>query len=129
MPEWISVIGSMSVDDLEAARTFYGEVLGLRVREELGGLLLELPGGGAFGIYRKPDHVPATFTVLNLRVDDIERAADELIAAGVQTKIYPDDEVPTNARGVFRGAHGDRSWAHAWFRDPAGNVLSLLQTD
>lgn len=111
-----------STNDIAAARQFYAETLGLVVEEDEGGMLtLTLGGGGSVLIYPKPDHAPASFTVLNFPVDDIEAAVDELNARGIETKIYPDlgDE-----RGIMRGYGPDI----AWFTDPAGNVISVLVT-
>ena len=78
-------------------------------------------------IYPKEDHTPATFTILNLVVDDIDAAVDELNAKGVATAIYDDPQLPTDEKGVLRGRSADRGPDIAWFRDPAGNVLSVLQ--
>jgi predicted enzyme related to lactoylglutathione lyase len=118
-----------SVDDLGAAREFYGTKLGLPVQDEpmAGALQLTLPSGQAVFIYPKPDHVPATFTILNLVVEDIDAAVGELNAAGVVTKIYTEgDGFGTDERGIARGSATGRGPDIAWFRDPAGNVLSVL---
>ncbi len=116
--------GGFSVDDIEAAQRFYGETLGLSVSMgDMGVLQLTLPGGARVIIYPKKDHTPATFTILNFGVDDVGRAVDELHAAGVQTKIYDDPGLPTDERGIMRG----NGPAIAWFRDPAGNVLSVIE--
>ncbi|PWC07813.1 VOC family protein [Mycetocola zhujimingii] len=115
--------GGFSVNDLDAARRFYGETLGLDVSPgEMGVLQLTLPGGARVIIYPKPNHSPASFTILNFVVDDVGVAVDELNAAGVTTKIYDDDELPTDEKGISRGNGPDI----AWFRDPAGNVLSVI---
>jgi catechol 2,3-dioxygenase-like lactoylglutathione lyase family enzyme len=114
-----------SVDDIDAAREFYGSKLGLPVKDEpmAGALTLTLPSGQAVFIYPKPDHEPATYTMLNLVVENIDAAVDELNAAGVETKIYTEgDGFGTDERGIARGMGPDI----AWFRDPAGNVLSVL---
>jgi len=117
------VFSGFSVDDIDAARTFYRDVLGLEVADnEMGFLNVSLPAGGAVLVYGKPDHTPASFTILNLAVDDVESAVDELNARGVVTKLYPDDRLPTDAKGIMRGNGPDI----AWFTDPAGNVLSVL---
>ncbi|GAA1537102.1 catechol 2,3-dioxygenase-like lactoylglutathione lyase family enzyme [Microbacterium ginsengiterrae] len=116
-----------SVDDIDAAREFYGTTLGLDVQPNpMGFLDLRLPGGGSVLIYSKPNHEPATFTILNFDVADIESAVDELIARGVETKIYSDEEFPSDHRGIVRG--GGEGPDIAWFRDPAGNVLAVMQT-
>lgn len=112
-----------SVDDIDAARTFYADTLGLEVSEVNGMLGLRLGGGGTVLVYPKGgDHVPATFTVLNFPVDDIEAAVDALTAAGVRLEAYP-HMGESDARGIFRGGGPPI----AWFTDPAGNVLSVLQ--
>ncbi|SMH46815.1 hypothetical protein SAMN06295885_2836 [Rathayibacter oskolensis] len=117
------VFSGFSVDDIGAAERFYGETLGFDVTtNEMGILDIRLPGGGSAIAYPKPDHVPATFTILNLAVADVDAAVAELNRAGVVTKIYDDSELPTDETGVMRG-HGPTI---AWFRDPAGNVLSVI---
>lgn len=118
-----------SVDDLEAARTFYGGALSLRVVDgEMGNLQLTLPGGHEVFIYPKEDHQPATFTILNFVVDDVDAAVDELNAAGVVTKIYRDPDYNTDEKGIARGRAAGYGPDIAWFRDPAGNVLSVLSS-
>ena len=112
-----------SVDDIDAARRFYGETLGfVVVTNERGFLELELERGAMILIYAKPGHTPASFTILNFPVDDVEAAVDDLNARGVVTKIYSDDQMPSDGKGIMRGNGPDI----AWFRDPAGNVLSVL---
>jgi len=115
-----------AVDDLERAKMFYGGTLGLRVTQEPEGLSLHLGSGATVFVYPKPDHVPATFTVLNFPVDDIERAVDELTAAGVEFEQY-EGELQTDAKGIFRG--GGSGPVIAWFKDPAGNILSVLEAN
>lgn len=110
-----------SVDDIPAAQTFYGETLGIRVTEEHGMLTLHIAGGTGVLVYPKPNHTPATFTILNFPVDDIDRAVDELSARGVEFERY--DQPGIDERGVYRG----EGPPIAWFTDPAGNVLSVLQ--
>ncbi|PPF23912.1 VOC family protein [Rathayibacter rathayi] len=113
-----------SVDDVAAARAFYGGVLGLEVEVNAMGILqIELPGGGRAIAYPKPDHEPASFTILNFSVEDIDAAVAELNAAGVVTAIYDDPSLPTDATGVMRG-HGPTI---CWFHDPAGNILSVIE--
>ncbi|TQL47660.1 putative enzyme related to lactoylglutathione lyase [Homoserinimonas aerilata] len=122
-----TAVPSFSVDDLDAAKSFYGETLGLKVElTEMGTLTLHFGGGGEGFVYPKPDHVPATFTVLNFVVDDVEAAVDDLNARGVTTKIYGDDVsgMQTDEKGIVRGDDG--AGFIAWFRDPAGNVLAVL---
>ena len=117
-----------SVDDIEAAREFYGAKLGLQVSDgTMGDLQLTMPSGQRVFIYPKPDHQPAVFTILNLLVEDIDQAVDELNDAGIATKIYeaPDD-YGTDARGIARVSQSGQGPDIAWFRDPAGNVLSVI---
>ncbi|MES2092411.1 MAG: VOC family protein [Actinomycetota bacterium] len=112
-----------SVDDIDQARAFYGGTLGLTViTNEMGFLELSLDSGGKVLIYGKPDHKPASYTILNFPVEDVEAAVDDLNARGVTTKIYPDDQLPSDDKGIMRGNGPDI----AWFLDPAGNVLSVL---
>lgn len=116
-----------SVDDIPAAEAFYRDALGLEVTlGEMGILEITLPGGARAIAYPKDDHTPATFTVLNLVVADIDQAVDELASAGVVTKIYTDPDYGTDDRGIARGNGGPDI---AWFRDPAGNVLSVIAAD
>jgi catechol 2,3-dioxygenase-like lactoylglutathione lyase family enzyme len=111
-----------ATDDIEAARRFYAEVLGMEVGEENGMLSLSIGGGKRILVYPKPDHVPATYTILNFPVDDVEQAVDELARAGVQFEHYDEPDLTTDAKGIMRGNGPDI----AWFRDPAGNILSVL---
>lgn len=117
------VFSGFSVDDIDAARTFYRDVLGLQVADTAMGFLdISLPAGGSVLVYGKEGHTPASFTILNLAVADVEVAVDELNGRGVVTKIYSDDQLPTDAKGIMRGNGPDI----AWFTDPAGNVLAVL---
>lgn len=114
-----------SVDDPEAARAFYGETLGLDVRDgEMGMLELHLAGRSPVLIYPKDDHRPATFTILNFPVADVGATARALAARGVTFERYPEFPEP-DEDGVYRGNGPDI----AWFTDPAGNVLSILKVD
>ncbi|MEU4577991.1 MULTISPECIES: VOC family protein [Nonomuraea] len=110
-----------SVDDIATAKEFYGRTLGIRVSEEHGMLTLHIAGDRDILVYPKEDHVPATYTILNFPVDDIEQAVDELARRGVRFERYP--HMKTDERGIFRGGGP----LIAWFTDPAGNVLSVLQ--
>jgi len=111
-----------SIDDAEAAKEFYGQTLGLRVTQlESGFLNLHLDSGAVVLAYVKENHEPASFTILNFEVDDVNAAVDDLNARGVDTNIYGSD-IPADSRGVMKGNGPDI----AWFRDPAGNVLSVL---
>jgi len=110
-----------AVDDLGAAKKFYGEVLGLKTSEQYGLLTLHLAGGRDTLVYPKPDHAPATYTILNFAVDDIDAAVDELISRGVELEKY--DGLGQDDKGINR-AGGPYI---AWFKDPAGNILAVLQ--
>jgi catechol 2,3-dioxygenase-like lactoylglutathione lyase family enzyme len=112
---------TFSVDDVPTAKQFYAETLGLNVSEEMGGLGLHLGGGGDVFVYPKDNHTPATFTVLNFPVDDIEDAVDRLTEAGVRFERYEGD-LETDVKGIHRG----EGPTIAWFKDPAGNILSVL---
>jgi catechol 2,3-dioxygenase-like lactoylglutathione lyase family enzyme len=123
----IDIFSGFSVNDIDAARDFYRDTLGLDVTEgPMGNLDIALPGGGHVFVYPKPDHTPASFTILNLAVEDIDAAVDDLNAKGVVTKIYDDDELHTDEKGIARGRAANRGPDIAWFRDPAGNVMSVL---
>ena len=113
-----------SVSDTQKAKQFYGATLGLEVRDgDMPGLLtLRLGSGAEVLIYPKPNHTPASFTILNFPVEDIERAVDELIQRGVRFEQY-EGEIKTDKQGIFRGGGP----LIAWFKDPAGNILSVLQ--
>lgn len=110
-----------SVDDIPAARAFYGDTLGLEVVEENGMLQLQIGDGHSVLVYPKPDHTPATFTILNFPVDDIDAAADELIRRGITFEQYGQSQ---DEKGIHRGGGP----LIAWFKDPAGNVLSVIQS-
>jgi catechol 2,3-dioxygenase-like lactoylglutathione lyase family enzyme len=111
----------IAVDDLQQAREFYGETLGLQTSEEHGLLWLHLSGGRDTLVYEQPDATPASFTILNFQVDDIDEAVDALGARGVRFERY--DGFEQDDKGVFR----EQGPNIAWFKDPAGNVLSVLQ--
>lgn len=112
-----------SVNDLAAAKAFYGQTLGLRVSDVAEGLMqLEIAGGRNILVYEKPNHTPATFTILNFPVDDIDGAVDELTQRGVNFVRY--EEFGQDSKGISRGPAGPPI---AWFTDPAGNVLSVLE--
>ncbi len=112
-----------SANDLEKAKAFYGDTLGIEVSQnEMGILTLHISGGGKVIIYPKPNHVPATFTILNFPVTDVEKAVDELISKGIVFEQYP-EPMKTDEKGIFRGG-GPKI---AWFKDPAGNILSVLE--
>ena len=112
---------SFAVDDLDAARSFYGDTLGLSISDgPMGVLSLDLPGDRSTLIYPKPDFTPATYTILNFPVDDVDAAVDELRSRGVEFERY--DGFDQDDKGIARGQGPDI----AWFRDPAGNILAVL---
>ena len=113
-----------SVNDLAEAKRFYGEVLGVRVEEIPAGLQLQI--GNGILVYPKGDHEPATYTVLNFPVDDIDEAVTDLKSKGVKFELYPG---VTDHLGIARGIASGRGPDIAWFKDPAGNILSVLQTE
>ena len=113
---------SFSVNDLKQAKEFYGQTLGLDVAETPEGLELHLPGSTVF-IYRKPNHEPASFTVLNFSVQSVEQAVDEIGKLGLRLEHYDLPDLKTDDRGIARGP-GPKI---AWFKDPAGNILSVLE--
>lgn len=117
-------ISGFAVDDLETARRFYEDALGLEtttLSEENGLMTLNLAGDREVIVYRKPDFVPATYTVLNFPVDDVDAVVDDLAARGVSFERY--EGMPQDDKGVMR----EDGPAIAWFRDPAGNIFSVLQ--
>ena len=115
---------SFSVDDIGKARSFYHDTLGLEVTENPMGLELEVGDGNKVFVYPKPDHKPATFTILNFPVDDVDAAVDRLKSTGITFEKYDLPNIKTDERGIARDPNGP---AIAWFKDPAGNILSVLQ--
>ncbi len=113
---------SFSVNDLKQAKEFYGQTLGLDLAETPEGLELHLPGSTVF-IYLKPNHEPASFTVLNFSVESVEKAVDEIGKLGLRLEHYDLPDLKTDDRGIFRGPGP----TIAWFKDPAGNILSVLE--
>jgi catechol 2,3-dioxygenase-like lactoylglutathione lyase family enzyme len=118
-----AVFGGFSVDDLEKAKKFYSEILGLKLEENEMGLNLILPRGGMIFVYQKDDHQPASYTVLNFDVDDIDKAVYELKTHGVQFEFYGGI---TDKNGIARGSQNNNGPDIAWFKDPAGNIVSVL---
>ena len=114
-----------SVNDIPRAKEFYGRTLGLEVSEEYGMLTLQLATGGRVLIYPKDNHAPATFTILNFPVESVEQAVDDLTRAGVRFEIYDEGDLKTDEKGIFRG----EGPTIAWFTDPAGNILSVIETE
>ena len=115
---------SFSVNDLKKAKEFYSKTLDLKVNESSEGLELEVPGGATVFVYPKPNHTPATFTILNFPVDNIDKAVAELKDVGVRFEHYDLPHIKTDEKGIARGPEGPNI---AWFKDPAGNILSVLQ--
>ena len=113
---------SFSVNDLQKAKQFYSQTLGLDVKETPEGLELHTEDNVVF-LYPKPNHTPASFTVLNFPVSDIDEAVEELIARGVRLEKYDQHDIKTDQKGIMRGPGPNI----AWFKDPAGNVLSVIQ--
>lgn len=115
-----------STNNLAKAKVFYGEVLGLDVTEEgMGMLTINLPSGGTVMIYPKGDHEPATYTVLNFPVADIDETVEKLTALGIEFERY--DEIETDDKGIARGIESGQGPDVAWFKDPGGNILAVMQ--
>jgi len=116
-----------SVDDTEKAKKFYGEILELKVKEEeMEGLFsLEISGGITVLVYPKKNHEPATFTILNFPVADVEKKIDELVLKGIRFEQYDTKDIKTDSKGIFRGGGP----LIAWFKDPAGNILSIIEQE
>lgn len=119
-----NAFSGFSVNDIQKAKEFYGKTLGMEVNEgEMGMLNLKVAKGADVMIYPKPTHIPATFTILNIPVDNIDEAVDELTKRGVKFISYDYGEIKTDEKGVMRG-NGPNI---AWFNDPAGNIISVLE--
>jgi catechol 2,3-dioxygenase-like lactoylglutathione lyase family enzyme len=112
-----------AVDDIPKAKAFYGQTLGMDVTEDHGMLHLQIANGSQVLVYPKPNHTPAAYTILNFPVDDIDQAVDELAKAGVRFEIYAGAHLKTDEKGIMREG-GPKI---AWFKDPAGNILSVLE--
>jgi catechol 2,3-dioxygenase-like lactoylglutathione lyase family enzyme len=120
------IFSGIAVKDIDEARTFYRDILGLGVEDNaMGALNIALPQGGIVFVYPKGDHVPATYTVLNLEVDDIDKAVDELASKGVQFPVY--DGTHQDEKGIARGKSVNQGPDIAWFTDPSGNIFSVLE--
>ena len=120
-----NAFSGFSANDIPKAKEFYGRTLGLKVSESNGLLTLHLAGGNNVLIYPKPNHTPATFTVLNFPVDDVDQAVDELTKRGVRFEIYDLPEIKTDKKGMMRG----NGPTIAWFKDPSGNILSVIEQE
>jgi predicted enzyme related to lactoylglutathione lyase len=114
-----------SVNNLQKAKEFYGQTLGLDVSEVHGLLELHIAGGTNILMYPKENHTPATFTILNFPVANIEQTVDDLVKRGVHFESYKEGDLVTDEKGIFRGG-GPKI---AWFKDPAGNILSVLEEE
>jgi predicted enzyme related to lactoylglutathione lyase len=125
MLEASKAFSGFSANDIGKAKEFYGKTLGLKVSESHGVLMLHLAGDNNVLIYPKPNHVPATFTVLNFPVNDVDQAVDELTKRGVRFEIYNTPGIKTDEKGIMRG----KGPTIAWFKDPAGNILSVLEVN
>ncbi|MDB5165514.1 MAG: putative cell wall protein [Candidatus Saccharibacteria bacterium] len=122
------VFSGYSVADMAMAKQFYQDVLGLTVTEDWMGLKLTFSNGVVVFLYQKDDHVPATFTVLNFPVDDIDSVVDDLTTKGVVFERYPDMPGGQDDKGIMRGKAANQGPDIAWFKDPAGNILSVLSS-
>jgi catechol 2,3-dioxygenase-like lactoylglutathione lyase family enzyme len=124
-----AIFSGFSVNNIEKAKQFYSENLGLKLTDDTMGLNFELPGGGSMFIYPKDDHQPATFTILNLVVDDIDSVVNELTSKGVSFEHYDNMPAKQDEKEILRGLAANQGPDIAWFKDPAGNILSVLQSD
>lgn len=120
-----STFSGFSVNDIEVAKHFYGNVLGLELQDEVGGTKITLPAGASAWMYQKEDHQPATYTMLDLVVDDIDEAYEALNAQGVIFERYPDSY--QDEKGIMRGKGVGMGPNIAWFKDPAANILAILE--
>lgn len=126
MVDYTFVFSGFAVTDIDAARMFYRDVVGLTVNDEsMGHLSVDLPAGGFVLVYPKPDHVAASYTMLNLEVRDIDAAVDELTSRGATMLRY--DGMHHDERGIVRGISARQGPDIAWFADPSGNIISVLQ--
>jgi catechol 2,3-dioxygenase-like lactoylglutathione lyase family enzyme len=120
-----TTFSGFSINGLEPAKKFYSDKLGLKVDSDEIGLRLHLQDGATVFAYQKDDHAPANYTVLNFVVDNIDQAVDELTAQDIEIEHY--DSMPQDPKGIMRGISGNMGPDIAWFKDPAGNILSILQ--
>ena len=128
MDTFLSSFSSFSVDNIAAAKSFYAGLLGLELTDESMGLQFSLPGGGSLFMYEKPDHQPAGFTVLNFIVEDISTVIDLYIEKDIHFERYDNLPAEQDERGVLRGKAAGQGPDIAWFKDPAGNVLALIES-
>lgn len=126
MFEYVDAMSGFSVKDLDRAAEFYGETLGLKVDKSPMGLTIHLKGDATLFVYQKDNHEPATFTILNFVVDDIDKAVEDLKAKGIEFEHYPD---MNGDEDIARGSKMGQGPDIAWFTDPDGNVLSVLHNE
>ncbi len=123
----LNTFSGISVDDINKAREFYVNILGLTLEDDSMGLQLSLPGGGKMFIYQKSDHTPASFTVLNFVVENINNTVDYLISQGISFEHYENLPAPQDEKEILRGKTAQEGPDIAWFKDPAGNILAALE--
>jgi catechol 2,3-dioxygenase-like lactoylglutathione lyase family enzyme len=123
----VKAFSGFSANDLQAVKKFYGDTLGIEVEESPMGLMLKIAGGNPIFVYQKDNHEPATFTILNFPVDDIDKAVDDLVAKGIKFERYEDMPFDQDEKGIARGRAAKMGPDIAWFKDPAGNILSVLE--
>ena len=121
----VKAFSGFSVNGISKAEEFYGKTLGLEISYTMGQIVLHVAGGGTVFVYAKPNHIPATYTVLNFPVKNLEEAMDELRKRGVEFIIYNEEDFKTDEKGIFHGG-GPKI---AWFKDPSGNILSVLEKE
>lgn len=130
MKNTVNTFSGFSVSDIKKAREFYIDTLGLKLADDKMGLDIELPGGGKLFVYEKPDHQAATFTVLNFVVTNIDEAIEDLKSKGITFEVYDlGNGAEQDKTGVLRGLAANMGPDIAWFKDPAGNVLAVLQPE
>lgn len=122
-----TAFSGISVNNLTEAKKFYSEILGCKILDDKMGLFLELPGRNKLFIYEKPDHVPATFTVLNFEVEDIDKSVKDLKDLGVIFEQYDLGDIKTDEDGIVHSNDKAEGPSIAWFKDPAGNIISVLE--
>lgn len=125
--DYVATFSSFAVDDLATAKTFYSETLSVEIASEAMGLHLALSGGGRVHVYERKDYRPADFTVLNFIVANIDAAVADLVSHGVVMERYDSLPASQDERGILRGLSTNMGPDIAWFKDPAGNILSVLQ--
>lgn len=122
-----AAFAGLAVDDQAKAKQFYSKVLGLKLLDDSMGLHFELPGGGQIFIYPKPDYEPASYTAFNLVVSDIDQAVDALTGQGVTFERYDNVPAAQDSKGIMRSGQANTGPSIAWFKDPAGNIISVIQ--